>query len=401
MKRENRKSSAALLEPPAPRPKVEPEFITFGKPDIGEAEIQAVADVLRSGWLSTGPQVRQLEEEFAAYIGSGYAVAVNSCTMGLVLSMAVSSIGEGAHVITSPMTFPATVNAILAARAKPVFVDCDEHGLLNMDIVENMRILPDKLKAILPIHYAGASCDMRRITAFARAQNIKIIEDAAHAFGTEFVDRAEGNNPGRRYKIGTLGDLTVFSLYPTKNITSGEGGIVMTKRGEWAERIRALSNHGLSASAWGRYGNGPVRHYEVMFPGYKANMSDVHAAIGLVQLKRWTEIRKKRSEIWNIYEDAFGFKEPGHSQHLFTLRVKNRDIFRDKMHEMGIGTGLHFRPAHLEAGYHFLGYKRGDFPVAEKIGDTTVSLPLSSAMTIPQAKRVVDIAKRLKEDTDA
>ena len=318
--------------------------------------------------------------------------------MGLVLSMAVSNVGDGAEVLVSPMTFPATITAILNVRAKPVFVDCDESGLINMDIVENMRILPEKLKAIMPVHYTGASCDMRRVMAFAQRHNIKVIEDAAHAFGTEFVDRSEGDQPGRRYKIGTIGDLTVFSLYPTKNITSAEGGIVTTRRGDWAERIRALSCHGLSLNAWGRHGNGPIKHYEVMYPGYKANMSDVHAAIGLAQLKRWPEIRKKRSDIWNLYEDAFGFKEPGHSQHLFTLRVKNRDIFRDKMHELGIGTGLQFRPVHLEPGYHFLGHKKGDFPVAERIGDRTVSLPISSIMTTEQAKRVVEVALRLREE---
>lgn len=384
---------------PQPKPVAEPDrFITFGQPDVGEAEIEAVADVIRSGWIGTGPVCRKFEEEFAAEVGAGYAVAVSSCTMGLMLAMAVASIGDGAEVLVSPMTFPATISAILAMRAKPIFVDVDDHGLMNMDVVENIRELPRQLRAIMPIHYAGAACDMRRVMNFAQRNGIKVIEDAAHAFGGSFVDRAEGDVPGKRHKIGSMGDLTVFSLYGTKNITSAEGGVITTRSGEWAARLKALSNHGLSDSAWSRYGNGPIRHYEVMFPGYKGNLDDVRAAIALTQLRRWPEIKAKRAQIWEMYEDAFGFREPGHSQHLFTIRVRNRDILREKLNEMGIGTGVHFNPVHLEPGYHFFGHKNGDFPVAERIGETTLSLPLSSKMTLKEAERVVEVVKRVKED---
>jgi len=364
--------------------------------------VEAVNKVLRSGWISTGPVVREFEEEFRDFVGGGYPVAVNSATMGLMLSLAVACIGEGTQVITTPLTFAATLNAILAVGARPVFVDVDDHGNINPDLLDNMRELKGNVRGILPVHYTGAACDMQRLMAFAARHELKIIEDAAHAFGGEYVGPSQGNNvPGRRMKIGTIGDFTVFSFYANKNITCAEGGMVVAKRGEWAERIRSLSNQGMTDGAWNRYGSGPIRHYEVIHPGYKANMSDVQAAIGLTQLRRWDELKKKRSAIWNIYEDAFGWKEPGHSQHLFTIRVKNRDFFRKKLHEAGIGTGVHFNPLHLEPGFKFLGHKRGDFPNAEAIGDTTVSLPISTTMTEEDAKRVVEVAKQLREDLNA
>jgi dTDP-4-amino-4,6-dideoxygalactose transaminase len=394
-----RPSKKSLPVAPSVIVKKEPKFIVFGKPDIGHAEIDAVDNVLRSGWLSTGPVVKTFEEEFAAYMGGGNAVAVSSATMGLMLSLAVSCIGDSLEVITTPLTFPATINAILAMRAKPVFVDVDEHGNLDANKIKPLLTNREhRIRGILPIHYGGAAAEMREIMHLAQLYDLKVIEDAAHAFGSEFVGPAEGDKPGSRRKIGTIGDFSVFSFYPTKNITAGEGGMVMAKHADMAERIRTLSMQGLSSGAWKRYGSGPITQYEVLFPGYKGNMSDIHAAIGLTQLRRWPELLAKRTKVWNIYEDAFGWREPGHSKSLFMIRVKERDAFRQRMQEAGIGTGVHYNPIHLEPGFRFLGKKLGDFPMAEKIGLSTVSLPVSSVMNEEDAHRVVTEAKKWMGD---
>lgn len=383
----------SLPKPPPPAPK----FLALNAPDITEAEIQAVVDVLRSGWISTGQVAKNLEQEFAREVGAGHAVAVSSCTMGMILSMIVLNVGDGTEVITTPLTFAATLNAILAVRARPVLVDVDEHGNLDPEFIRFK--LTNQTKAILPVHYLGAAARMQEILHNARNYGLHVIEDAACAFGGEYVAHPNpGEQAGRRHKIGTVGDMTVFSLYANKNITGAEGGIITTKRGDLAERMRVVASQGLNTGAWSRYGAGVPQQYEVMHVGQKANLSDVHAAIALTQLRRWAEIRKKRSVIWNIYEDAFGFKEPGHSQHMFTIQVKNRDVFRRRLWEEGIGTGIHYTPLHLEPAYRFLGYKRGDFPMAEKIGDATVSLPISGKMNEEDARRVVEVVKRVRED---
>lgn len=374
--------------------KEEPKFIVFGKPDIGIAEIEAVTNVLRSGWISTGPIVKKFEEEFEAYMGSGNAVAVNSATMGLMLSMAVANIGDSLEIITTPLTFPATINAILAMRVKPIFVDVDDHGNLDANKIKPLMNKDNRIRGIMPVHYGGAAADMREIMHLAHYFDLKVIEDAAHAFGGEYVGPINGDKPGSRQKIGTISDFSIFSFYPTKNITAGEGGMVMAKHADQAERIRSLSMQGLTSDAWKRYGSGPVKQYECIHPGYKGNLSDVHAAIGLAQLRRWPEMLEKRSKVWNIYEDAFGWREPGHSKSLFTIRVKERDAFRQHMYAAGIGTGVHYNPVHLEPGFRFFGHKMGDFPMAEKIGLSTVSLPVSSVMTEEDAHRVAKEAKK-------
>jgi dTDP-4-amino-4,6-dideoxygalactose transaminase len=384
----------AVLEPPQIIVKAQPKFIVFGRPDIGPSEIEAVTAVLKSGWLSTGPVVKQLEKEFQEYMGSGYAVAVSSCTMGLMLSMAVSCLKDTAECITSPLTFPATVNAMFAMRLKPIFVDVNQSGVLDTDKLYPLLMKQNRISSIVPVHYGGASADMREVMAKARQFEITVIEDAAHAFGTEFVHPSENNQPGRRQKIGTISDFAVFSFYPTKNITGGEGGMVMTKHADVAERIRILSMHGLGSNAWDRYGSRGARNVEALTVGYKGNMSDIHAAIALAQLRRWPELLSKRTKIWNIYEDAFGWREPGHSRSLFMIRVKDRETFRQRMFDAGIGTGVHYKPLHLEPGFRFLGYKEGDFPNAEKIGAETVSLPVSSTMTEDDAYRVVEETKK-------
>lgn len=376
----------------------ENSFIQFGKPDIGNQEIEAVSNVLRSGWLGNGKIVKKFEQEFSDFMGGGHCVAVNSCTMGLMLSLRVLNMGQGREVITSPLTFAATVNAILIMGAKPVFVDVDETGCLDPDQIKDR--VTDKTNCIMPVHFSGSSCNMGRMMEAAQSFGLKVIEDCAHAFGGFYIKPTSQNNIAGTYKLGTIGDFGVFSFYPTKNITSGDGGMVVTKYGDLAERIRILANQGLTSSAWNRYGTGPAYPYDVVHDGYKGNMTDLSAALGLAQLRRWPEISEKRGKIWKIYEENLGLKSSGHSQHFYTIRVKNRDIFRVKMWEMGIGTGLHYKPLHLEPAYKFLGYKKGDFPMAEKIGEQIVSLPVSSTMSEDDAKKVVKAVQLLKEESN-
>lgn len=375
----------AVLE----KPEVKRPFIVFNKPDITSAEIAAVQHVLQSGWLSSGPMVQDFESAFAKFMGSGYAVAVSSCTDALLIALKVLSVGQGAEVITTPLTFTATVNAILLAGAAPVFADVDPSGLLD---AEKIRFnVTSKTKALIPVHLYGACCDMAKLDAAAKSFDLHVVDDCAHAFGGEYV------GPGYRKPVGTLADISCFSFYPNKNITSGEGGMIMTKRADWAERMRAISMQGLNCGSWNRYGSEVPKEYEVLHEGIKGNMSDIHAAIGLTQLKRWPTLKAKRDAVWAIYEQTFGPKEQGHAHNIFTIRVKNRAEFRRKMHEEGIGTGVHFKPLHLEPGFKSLGYKEGDFPMAEKIGRESVSLPISATMTDEDAHYVAETAQRFME----
>lgn len=388
-KGKSRKS--ALLDLPSNGTKVSDAFIPFGRPDIGHAEIDAVDNVLRSKNLSSGPIVKSLEQAFETVIGSGNAVAVSSSTMGLMLSMAVANIGDGREILLSPLCFPSVINAILAMRVRPVFVDVDEHG--NLDANKAKPILSKQehqIGGMVVIHFGGAAADMREIMHLAHIHDLKVIEDAGFAFGSEYVGPSEGDQPGSRQKIGTIGDFTVFSFNPFSNLAAGEGGMVMTKHAELAERIRILSRQGFSSSSL----TGPIGNYEVLFPGYKGNLSDIQAAIALVQMQRYSEMQLKRTQVWNVYEDAFGWREPGHSKNLFMIRVKDRIAFRQRMYEAGIGTGVCYSPVHLEPGYRFLRYKLGDFPNAERIGLSTVNLPISSTMSEDDAHRVVKEARK-------
>lgn len=368
---------------------IERPYIVFNKPDISSIEQDAVKEVLDSGWLSSGKVVKQFESEFEKFLGSGFAVAVSSCTDALLIALKVLSVGQNMEVITTPLTFAATINAILLAGATPKFVDVDTNG--NMDPEHIRFAITNKTRAILPVHLYGACCDMARIVSAAQSFDCKVIDDCAHAFGGSYI------GPGYTKKIGTLADISCFSFYPNKNITCGEGGMIVTKRADLAERMRTISFQGLNTGAWKRYGSGAPSDYEVVHEGIKGNMSDVHAAIGLSQLRRWSDLKERRSKVWSIYEQAFGPKEVGHAQNIFTIRIKNRDEFRRKLHEEGIGTGVHYRPLHLEPGFKFLGYKEGNLPMAEKIGAETVSLPVSSTMTEDDAHRVADCAMRFME----
>lgn len=363
------------------------ERLVFGSPKIEEAEIAEVVDCLRSGWLSTGPRVSRFEEMFRQYIGSSTAVALNSCSAGLHLSLLAAGIGPGDEVLTSPMTFAATANSIVHVGARPVFVDVD---LPSMTLDPNQleaKITP-QTKAIVPVHMAGRPCAMDAIMEIANKHGLWVIEDAAHALESVYKGK----------KIGTIGDSTAFSFYVTKNLVTGEGGMVTTRHDDWAETIQVLSLHGLSRGAWQRFTNQSKRHYEVISPGFKYNMMDLQAALGIHQLKRVEEYWKARRKIWQAYDQAFAdlpvvtpapvSGDCKHAHHLYTLLLDlnkvtvTRDAFRQLLDEEGIGTGIHFTALHLHPYYkETFGYQRGDFPNAEYLSDRTLSLPLSAKLT--------------------
>jgi dTDP-4-amino-4,6-dideoxygalactose transaminase len=377
------------------KPLLDKPFIVFGKPSIGEAEKDAVREVLESGWLSTGSKVKEFETEFEGHMGGGFAVAVSSCTEALTISLLACGVEPGDEVITTPLTFVATVNAILALGAKPVFVDVRPDGQIDPEKIE--RAITKRTLAIVPVHYTGAPAPLRELRSIALTAGLKIVEDAAHGFGGHHmgsqsvpVGGTKGFYVEQNPKIGTLGDFSCFSFYPTKNITSGEGGMVFTHDPQMAALVRTISQQGLSSGAHKRYGATEPMPYRAVLPGRKANMSDVHAAIGLAQIRRWPELKAQRAVVWSGYEAAFGGKEQGHSQHLFTLTNPRRDEMRRRLFEKGIGTGIHFSPVHLEPGFSFLGHKSGSFPQAEAIGHTTYSLPVSATMTTEDADRVVE-----------
>jgi dTDP-4-amino-4,6-dideoxygalactose transaminase len=370
--------------------------ISFAPPDLGRGEIEAVCAALESRWLSTGPRVRQFEREFAAYIGSPHAIALNSCTAALHLSLVVSDIGPDDEVVTTPLTFCATANAIVHVGAKPVFADIDPHTWnLSPDAVS--AVLTDRTRAIVPVHYGGRPAEMGAFEALARPRGIVLIEDAAHC--------VEGAESGR--KVGTIGDFTCFSFYATKNITTGEGGMVTTRDASAADRMRVASLHGMDRDAWARYAPGARSQYDVRMAGFKYNMMDLQAAIGLQQLARVQAMHARRRSIAARYDEAFAalpLTRPVpaadgmvHAHHLYPVLVDprvagiTRDELQSRLRERGIGTSIHFHALHLMSFYRDrFGFERGMFPAAEEVSDTTLSLPLASALTDDEIDRVIE-----------
>ena len=372
-------------------------FILFGAPDIAEAEIQEVLATLESGWLGTGPRVAAFESQFATFKGlsSPHVAALNSCTAALHLSLLAAGVGPGDEVITTPLTFCATVNAILHTGATPVLVDVDPLSM-NIDPTQIERKISSKTKVLLPVHVAGLPCDMDAILDIATRHRLQIIEDCAHA--------VEANYRGR--PTGTLGDYGCFSFYATKNITSGEGGMVVARDPERAHYMKLMSLHGMSRDAWNRFSDEGYKHYQVVECGFKYNMMDLQAAIGIHQLGRVEKAWTRRQAIWNRYQNAFlGLPlvcpvEPPpyvrHAHHLYTLLVDeqrcgvSRDQFLTRMTNLGIGVGVHYL-ALTEHPYYQqrLGWKPEDTPIATTIGRQTVSLPMSPKLTDDEVERVI------------
>lgn len=355
--------------------------------------VENAVETLRSRWIGTGPRTAQLERSFARYVGAAHGVALNSCTAGLHLSLVVSDVGPGDEVITTPFTFPASANAIVHAGAEPVFVDVDR-ATQNVRPELIAQAITPRTKALLPVHMAGRPCDMDAIGDLANEHGLVVIEDAAHAIGAEYRGR----------KIGAISPLTCFSFYATKNITTAEGGMVTTPSEDMAERLSTLALHGLSKGAWQRYSSEGPGHYLAVEAGFKYNMSDVHAAIGLSQVELINEWRVRREEIWERYDEAFADlpvqvpaePAPGttHARHLYTLLLnvdeigESRDWFRARMHERNIGTGIHFVAVHLHP-YYREKFPEVSFPNAEWLSARTVSLPLSPALTSEDVEDVI------------
>jgi dTDP-4-amino-4,6-dideoxygalactose transaminase len=376
------------------------DFLVFGSPLIGEAEIEEVVDCLQSGWLGTGPKVAQFERNFAAYKGAEHAVAVNSCTAALHLAILAAGLEPGDEVITSPLTFCATVNAIIHAGATPVLADVDAASM-NIDPDAVAAKITPRTRAILPIHFAGRPCDMDALCGLARRHNLKIIEDCAHAIETEYRDR----------KAGTFGDFGCFSFYVTKNVVTGEGGMVVARNEEDATRIKILALHGMSKDAWNRFGDEGYKHYQIVECGFKYNMMDIQAALGIHQLEQVERNWLQRQKVWDRYSEAFRDlpvespaaveQDTKHGYHLFTLLVDEqragiaRDAFMAAMAAENIGVGVHYLgiPEHPYYQERF-GWRPEDYPIATRIGRQTVSLPMSPKLTDGDVEDVVVAVER-------
>ena len=380
-----------------------PAFLPFALPDIGQEEIDDIVDSLLSGWLTTGPKTKQFEEMFASNIGVPYALAVNSGTAALHLALEAIGLREGEYVITTPFTFTATAEVSRYFGAHPLFVDIDP-STLNINpagVVEAAgRAIGEgkRVRAILPVHFAGLSCDLNALEAAAGKYSLKIVEDAAHAFPASYQGR----------KIGSLGDLTAFSFYATKPLSTGEGGMVTTWNGDYARRVRTMRLHGIDRDIWDRYSTAkPNWFYEVVAPGFKYNLTDIAASIGIHQLRKAERFRQRREQIALRYSE--GFKElpihlppgppPGdiHSWHLYVIRLCldrlriDRNRFIELMAERGIGTSVHFIPLHLHPYWRDkYSLVPEDFPVSLETYLSCVSLPIYTRMTDSDVDRVVE-----------
>ena len=359
--------------------KIRKDFLPFSRPSIGETEINSVVACLKSGWITTGALCKEFEDKFCGLTGAKQAVTLNSATAGMHLVLRVLNLQPGDEVITPSMTFASTINMIALRQAKPVFVDMDYDTLnINCDLIEE-KITP-RTKAIIPVHFAGAPADMDRINAIARKHHLVVIEDAAHAVGTYY----------KGIHTGGFGHAAIFSFHPIKNITTGEGGMITLNDADLEKKLRLLRFHGIERDAWKRYGKGGNPSYDIMEPGYKYNMPDLLAALGLAQLERWQELNARRQTLARLYlaglQGLNGLDLPQvprydhiHAWHLFIIKIKDysRDAFMQKLAEYNIGYGLHFPPAHtLSYVKKTYAGNNKSLPETNRAADRIISLPL-------------------------
>lgn len=381
------------------------KFLPFALPDIGEEEIKLVTETLRSGWVTTGPKTKEFEQEFAKYIGGDVeAISVNSATAGLHLALEACGVMYDDEVIVPTLTFTATAEVVRYLGAHPVFVDCDPKTL-NIDIAQIEAKISPKTKAIIPVHFAGLPCDMDRILAIAKKHNLRVIEDAAHTLPSEINNVMIGQHSS---------DAIVYSFYATKTITTGEGGMVVTKDAEIAKRCKIMRLHGISRDAFDRYvSTKPSWYYEIVAPGYKYNLSDIASSLGLAQLAKAERFHAKRTQMAERYytelkdlpikfpPNVVNPKTDIHSWHLFVINIlpesgMTRDEFITQMSEAGIGTSVHFIPLHLQP-YWRDEYQlaENDFPNALAYYKLAVSLPLYTKMTSDDQTRVINAVKKI------
>jgi len=368
--------------------------LPFHRPSIGEEEIAAVVETLRSGWLTTGPKTREFEERFARAVGARFAIAVSSATAGLHVGLDAAGIGPGDEVIVPSLTFTSSASTVLHTGARPVLADCDPQTL-NLDVDAAERACGPRTRAIMPVHFAGHPCPMDELRDLADRRNLLIIEDAAHALPAAYKGRT----------IGSESRLCVFSFYATKNLTTGEGGMVTTDEPVLEDRIRSRRLHGMSRDAWRRYGAEGQWRYDVTYPGFKYNMTDLAAAIGLVQLARLEDLQRCRLSLVEQYQSALAGceeidlpacrSEVDHAWHLFVVRLRlerltiTRDSVIRELRDAGIGTSVHFIPLHEHSYYrNLLGYQRVDLPNATEAGERVLSLPLFPDMRPSDVERV-------------
>jgi perosamine synthetase len=375
--------------------------VPFCRPDITEAEVGAVSETLRSGWITTGPRVKEFEEKFAAALGAPWAIAVSSCTAALHVSLVASGCRPGDEVITTVNTFTATAASILQAGATPVLVDIEE-DTFNMSPEAVERACTPRTKVILPVHLAGHPCEMTPILALAKGRGARVIEDAAHSLPASYKER----------KIGTLSDLTCFSFYATKNLTTGEGGMITGEDPGLRERVGIIGYHGMSRDGWRRYLDKGSWYYEIVEHGFKYNLTDIAAVMGLQQLARLDAMQRRREHVVAEYNRAFSDLDAlilpkarphvGHAWHLYIVRLRDgalkidREGFIRDLAEKGIGTSVHFIPLYRHPFYRkTLGVGPESFPVAEKVFSSCLSLPLFSAMSDVEIATVIEAVREV------